>query len=47
MNMKLMVIPILIGALVTITIGLINGLEDLEMRRRMDTIPTIALLKSA
>ena len=31
--MKVMVIPIVIGALVTVTKGLIKKLEDLEIRR--------------
>ena len=37
-NMKVTVIPIEIGALGTITKGLIQGLEDLEIRGRVETI---------
>ena len=32
-NMKLMVIPIVIGALGTVTKGLVQGVEDLEIRQ--------------
>ena len=41
------VIPILIGALCTVTKGLIQGLEDMEIRGRVKTIKTTALLGSA
>ena len=41
-NMKVMIIPILIGAL-----GLVQGLEDLEIRGRVETIQTTALFRSA
>ena len=44
-NIKVTVIPIVIGALGTVTKWLIQGLEDLEIRRRVKTIQTIALLK--
>ena len=37
-NMKVTFISIIIGALVTVTKGLLKGLEDLEIRRRMETI---------
>ena len=47
MNMKVTVTPIVIGALGTITKGLIQGLEDLEIRGRMETIQTTVLLRSA
>ena len=40
------VIPIVISSLVTITKGLVQGLEDLEIRERMEAIQTIALLRS-
>ena len=40
--MKGAVILIVSGALETIPNGLINGLEDLEIRRRIETIQTIA-----
>ena len=46
-NMKMMIISIVIAALGTVMKGLIQGLEGLEMIGRMDTIPTIALLRSA
>ena len=45
--MKVTVMPIVIRALETIIKGLIKGLEDLEIRGQIDTIPTIALLTSA
>ena len=45
--MTMMFIPIVIGALGTVTEGLIKGLEDLEIRGRVDTIETTALLRSA
>ena len=35
-NMKVMMIPIVIGALGTVTKGLVQGLEDLEMRMSRD-----------
>ena len=38
---------IVIGALGTVTKGLIKGLEDLEIRGRVETIQTTALLRSA
>ena len=34
------VIPIVIGALATVTRGFVQELEDLEMRVRVDTIKT-------
>ena len=40
-------ITIVIGALGTVTKGLIKGLEDLEIRGRVETIQTTALLRSA
>ena len=40
-------IPIVIGALGTVTKGLIKGLENLERSRRVETIQTTALLRSA
>ena len=45
-NLKVTVIPIVIGALGTITKGLVQGLEDLKIRR-MEAILITALLKSA
>ena len=38
--------PIVIGALGTISNGLIKGLEDLEIRGQVETIQTTALLRS-
>ena len=46
-NMKVTIIPIVIGALGTVTKGLIKGLEDLKTRGRVETIQTTALLRSA
>ena len=37
-NMKVTFIPVVIGALGTVTKELVQGLEDLEIRRRMETI---------
>ena len=37
-----MVIPIVIGALDAVTKGLVQGLEDLEIRRRVETIQATA-----
>ena len=39
--------PIVIGALGTVIKGLVKGQEDLEIRGRVDTIQTTALLRSA
>ena len=38
--------PIVISDLGTVTKGLIQGLEDLEITERVETIQTIALLRS-
>ena len=46
-NMKATVIPIVIDVLGTVTKGFIQELEDLEIRRRVETIQTTALLRSA
>ena len=46
-NMKVTIIPIVIGAFGTVTKGLLKGLEDLEVGGRVDTIQTTALLKTA
>ena len=45
--MKVTVVPIVIGALGTVTKELVKGLEDIEIRGRMDTIQATALLRSA
>ena len=46
-NMKATIIPIVIGALGTVTKGLVKGLEDLEITGRLETIQTTALLRLA
>ena len=45
--MKLTFIPIVTGALSTITKGFMKGLEDLELRERVEAIRTTAFLRSA
>ena len=45
-NMKVTIIPIVIGAFGTVTKGLLKGLEDLEVGGRVETIQTKALLKT-
>ena len=45
--MKGTIVPIVIGAFVTVTKGLLKGLEDLEVSDRVETIQTTALLKMA
>ena len=45
--MKVTMIPIVIGALGTVTIGLVQGLEDLVITGRVETIQNTALLRSA
>ena len=42
-NMKVTVIPIVSGALGTVTKRLVQGLEHLEIRGRVETIQTTAL----
>ena len=46
-NMKVMIVPIVIGAFGTITKGLLKGLEDLEVGERVETIQMTALLRMA
>ena len=46
-NMKVTIIPIVIGALGTVAKGLLKGLEDLEVGGRMETIQMTALLRTA
>ena len=46
-NMKVTIVPIVIGALGTITKGLLKGLEDLEVGGRVETIQTTALIRTA
>ena len=46
-NVKVTIIPIVIGALGTLTKGLIQGQEDLKITGQVETVQTTALLKSA
>ena len=46
-NMKVTIMQIIIGALSTVTKGLMQGLEDLEIRRSMETVQTTTLLRTA
>ena len=46
-NMKVTIIPIVIGAFGTITKGLLKGLEDLEAGEWVETIQSTALLRTA
>ena len=46
-NMKVTIVPIVIGAFGTVTEGLLKGLEDLEISGRLETIQMTALLKMA
>ena len=45
--MKVTIIPIVIGALGTVTKDVFKGLEELEFGDRLETIQTTALLKTA
>ena len=45
-NMKVTIIPIVIGAFGTVTKGLLKGLEDLEFEERVETILTTVLLRT-
>ena len=45
--MKVTIVPIVIGALGTITKGLLKCLKDLEVGWRVETIQTTALLRKA
>ena len=45
--MKVTIVPIVIGALGTITKGLLKALEDLEIGWRVETIQTTALPRTA
>ena len=45
-NMKVTIVPIVIGAVGTVTKGLLKGLEDLEIGGRVETIQTTALLRT-
>ena len=46
-NMKVSIVPIVIGAFGSVTEGLLKGQEDLEVGGRVKTIQTTALLKTA
>ena len=46
-NIKVTVIPIVIGAIGIVSKGLKMGQEDMEIRGRVETIQTTALLTSA
>ena len=46
-NMKVTIVPIVIGALGTITKGLLKGLEDIEVGGWEETIQMTALLRMA
>ena len=45
-NMKVTVVPIVIGTLDTVNRWLVQGMEELEIRGCAETIQTIALLRS-
>ena len=45
--MKVSIVPIAIGAFGTVIRGSLKGLEDIEVGRRVETIQTTALLKTA
>ena len=45
-NMKVTIIPIVIGAFGTVTKGLLKGLEDFEVDGRVETIQTTTLLRN-
>ena len=47
LNLKVTLIPIVIGAFATVTKGLVKGLEDWEITGRVETIQTTALMRSA
>ena len=46
-KMKVTIIPIVIGALGTVTKGLLKGREELEVGGRVETIQTTASLRTA
>ena len=46
-NMKVIIVPIMIGAFGTVTKRLLKGLEDLEFGGRVKTIQTTPLLRTA
>ena len=46
-NMKVTVILIVIGALVTVIKGLVQGVEDLKIRGQVETVQNTVLLRLA
>ena len=46
-NMKVTIIPIVIGAFSTVTKGLLKGLKDLDVGGRVETIQTTAFFRTA
>ena len=46
-NLKVTIIPIVIGVLSTVTEGLLKELADLEIRGLVETIQTTSLLRTA
>ena len=46
-DMKMSIVPIVIGAFGTVTEGLLKDLEDLDVGGRVETIQTTVLLKTA
>ena len=46
LNLKVTIIPIVIGAFGTVTKGLLKGLENLEFGGRVETIKRTALLRT-
>ena len=46
-NMKMTIIPIVVGAFDIVTKGFIQELEDMEIRERVETIQSTALMRSA
>ena len=45
-NIRVTIIPIVIGAFGTVTKGLLKGLKNLEVGRRVETIETTTLLRT-
>ena len=45
--MQVKIIPIVIGTFVTVTKGLLKGLEDLDVGERVETMQTTTLLRTA
>ena len=46
-DMKVTIIPVVIGALGIVTKGLVQGLEDLEITERVETFQAAVLLRFA